>query len=119
MPSFKKLALIATDIYGKTSSETADTATDPKTITPAVFQNGREVINESLKKINRCFVISGTYLSFQGTIVIKAYLGDGQLSDIAIDGDGISLSNGSCQQPFGKLFVLHLRFALFNDIWLQ
>ena len=32
MPSFKKLALIATE------TETADTVTDPKTIPPAVFQ---------------------------------------------------------------------------------
>ena len=35
MPSFKKLALIATEIKGKTSAETA---MDPKTIPPAVFQ---------------------------------------------------------------------------------
>ena len=40
MPSFKKLALIATEIEGKTSAETA---TEPKTIPPAVFKNGREV----------------------------------------------------------------------------
>ena len=41
MSSFKKLALIATEILGKTSAETAetaDTATDPKTIPPAIFQ---------------------------------------------------------------------------------
>ena len=38
MPSLKKLALIATEISSKTSAETADTATDPKTIPPAVFQ---------------------------------------------------------------------------------
>ena len=38
MLSFKKLALIATEIYGETSAETADTATDPKTIPHAVFQ---------------------------------------------------------------------------------
>ena len=43
MPSFKKLALIATEIQGKTSAETAETATEPKTIPPAVFKNGREV----------------------------------------------------------------------------
>ena len=39
MPSFKKLALIATEIEGKTSAETAETATEPKTIPPAVFKN--------------------------------------------------------------------------------
>ena len=44
MPNFKKLALIATEIKGKTSAETAgmaemaDTATEPKTIPPVVFQ---------------------------------------------------------------------------------
>ena len=38
MPSFKKIALIATEISSKTSAETAETATDPKTIPPAVFQ---------------------------------------------------------------------------------
>ena len=38
MPSFKKLPLIATE-----TAETADTATEPKTIPPAVFKNGREV----------------------------------------------------------------------------
>ena len=43
MPCFKKLALIATEIQGKTSAETAETATEPKTIPPAVFKNGREV----------------------------------------------------------------------------
>ena len=55
MPSFKKLALIATEIQGKTSAETAemagtaetaetaDMATDSKTIPPTVFQNEREV----------------------------------------------------------------------------
>ena len=43
MPSFKKLALKATEILGKTSAETAETATEPKTIPPAVFKNGREV----------------------------------------------------------------------------
>ena len=38
MANFKKLGLIATEIYGKTSVETAKTATDPNTIPPAVFQ---------------------------------------------------------------------------------
>ena len=51
MPSFKKLALIATEIKGKTSAETAetaDTATEPKTIPPAIFKNGWEVKKMSL-----------------------------------------------------------------------
>ena len=38
MVNFKKLALTATEIKGKTSAETGETVTDPKTIPPAVFQ---------------------------------------------------------------------------------
>ena len=41
MANFKKLALIAAEILGKTSAETAETAetvTDPKIIPPAIFQ---------------------------------------------------------------------------------
>ena len=56
MPSFKKLALIATEIYGKTSAEMAETATEPKTIPPAVFKNGREV-RRSIRKILHWLVI--------------------------------------------------------------
>ena len=47
MPSLKKLALIATETQGKTSAETvetADTAMEPKTIPPPIFQKRREVI---------------------------------------------------------------------------
>ena len=41
LSNFKKLSLISTEIWGKTwaqTAETEDTATDPKTIPPAVFQ---------------------------------------------------------------------------------
>ena len=38
MANFKTLALIATEIQGKTSAEMAEMVTDSKTILPAVFQ---------------------------------------------------------------------------------
>ena len=63
MPSFKKLALIATKILGKTSAETAETvetATEPKTIPPAVFKNGREVktpFDTTVKKVHVSYFI--------------------------------------------------------------
>ena len=59
MPSFKKLALIATEIQGKTSAETvetADTTTDPKTIPPAFFQKQEGGKIDRLNKMSKIII---------------------------------------------------------------
>ena len=57
MPSFKKLALIATEIYGETSAETADTVMDPKTIPPAIFQKWAEGKNACILDLQTVLII--------------------------------------------------------------
>ena len=53
--NFKKLALIATNILGKTSAETV---TDPKQYLPLFFKNGQEVKSMTML-LQFCMICTG------------------------------------------------------------